>query len=189
MRGWSWAGNVHLQPKKSTISLAVSQKVWQDSEGRWFCPSTLHWWDLTCAMGSLAQQVQRKAIEVIKGVEHLSYEDRLRAFGSYSLDKSLEQLGRSPSGLGWKQDKEHFRSLLVQLISFQVREHSRLSIYFWGHLLMPGFVHTFSGLQVPMYELVSNTDLLYIFPHSTAILVQHFLFACINVRNGTSQRL
>lgn len=77
----------------------------------------------------------------------------------------------------------------MQLISFQVREHSRLSIYFWGHLLMPGFVHTFSGLQVPMYELVSNTDLLYIFPHSTAILVQHFLFACINVRNGTSQRL
>lgn len=80
----------------------------------------------------------------------------------------------------------------MQLNSFQDLENSLLPIYFWGqrYLLMPGFVHTFSGLPVPIYELVFNPDLLYIFPyrslpswfHSpTAILVQHFLFACINL--------
>lgn len=91
----------------------------------------LLWPHLCVALGSLAQeQVHRKALKVIKRVEHLFYEDRLTVSESYSLDKSSEQLGRSPAGLGWKQDRECFRSLLVQFISFQDIEQSLLPIYF-----------------------------------------------------------
>lgn len=92
----------------------------------------------------------------------------------------------------------------MQLISFQDHEHSLLPIYVWGHryLLMLGFVHTFSGLDVRTYDLAFNKYLLCIFPpkHSSPLLASClYCHSCpalicmskpvVSVRNGTSQRL
>lgn len=39
------------------------------------------------------EQVQRRSIEMIKGLEHLSCEDRLRELGLFNLQKDCIQLG------------------------------------------------------------------------------------------------
>ena len=52
MRGLAWPGNVHSQPRKPTISWAVSHAAWPGGWGRGFCPSVLLWWDPTCSPAS-----------------------------------------------------------------------------------------------------------------------------------------
>jgi len=37
----------------------------------------------------LFKQVKRKAMSMIRGLEHPSYEDRLRKLGLYSLEKAV----------------------------------------------------------------------------------------------------
>lgn len=56
---------------------------------------------------------------------------------------------------------------------------------------MPGFVHTFNRLHVTTSEVIFNTDLLHVLPHTTplpswlhpptAVLAQRLLCACLNL--------
>ena len=41
MKSWTWADNVHLQPRKPAIFWAVSREAWPAGQGRSFCSSTL----------------------------------------------------------------------------------------------------------------------------------------------------
>ena len=44
-------------------------------------------WGLQHKNMDLLEQVQRKATKMIKGLKHLSYKDRLRGLGLFSLEK------------------------------------------------------------------------------------------------------
>ena len=45
MKHWTWANNVHLQPRKPTIYWAPWNKAWPTGYGRWFCPCTALCWE------------------------------------------------------------------------------------------------------------------------------------------------
>ena len=47
IKSWTWAENMHSQPRKTAISWAASKAVWLAGRGRWFCPFALLWWDPT----------------------------------------------------------------------------------------------------------------------------------------------
>ena len=86
---------MHLQPRRPTASWTASTEEWSAGLGRGLSPSVLQ--HLECCIQvwgpqhkkdvDLLEQVQRRATEMISGLEHLSYEERLREMRMFSLKK------------------------------------------------------------------------------------------------------
>lgn len=98
MKSRTWANNGLSEPRRPTVSWAASKEEWSAGQGKWFYCSTLPMWDSTWSIAFTSgvltttdvdqlEPVQSMGTKIFKGMEHLSYKDRLRKWGLFSMEK------------------------------------------------------------------------------------------------------
>ena len=94
MKKLLWAGNIHLQPQKPTISWATSKEGWPAGWGQWLPSSEASPGILYPGLGFLVQgghgavmMISEKSTRMMRELEHVSYKERLREQGLFSLEK------------------------------------------------------------------------------------------------------
>jgi len=97
MTSSAWPSSGDLQPRKPTLSWAASKEARPADQGRWFFPSILlrHHPEYCLQLCSrqhknamdLLERVQRRATKMIRGMEHLSYKEKLRELVLFNLEK------------------------------------------------------------------------------------------------------
>lgn len=100
MRSSTPAVNVYLQHRNTDISSAASKSASLAGWGRWLSPTSLFSWDSTwsavsssgCIVLSIVElctfkTAQRNITRIIRGLDNLSCEGKLRELGMVSLEK------------------------------------------------------------------------------------------------------
>ena len=96
--GSTWTNNVHLQQRKGNCILGCIKRGEAAKQGRWFllllCSQGPTWRYRDQPQGQLhnndvelLEQVQSRAVRMLKGLEYFSKEERSRELGSFSLEK------------------------------------------------------------------------------------------------------
>ena len=97
MKSWTWDNNVRSQPGRATVSWAASREACRAGRGRWFCLSTLLWWNPTWSPASSSWALSTRRTWMCWSRSRGSHKDDPRA-GAPLLWGKAEKVGAIQPG-------------------------------------------------------------------------------------------